>query len=215
MHQSIQGNFLTHNIWSFAKRLRYQIADKHKEHLRLARKHLQKLAGTSRIPFPSLNQIFRYKNRKLVEMSSRLSRELQLEEEFEELPGLLQQGGRLISSHLQSVLARPEVLQGVAERLSQYVTGEPSRSFLANDNNSKPTVTMIREAGLEGSEHRVVTPDGYILTVHRLHRPLTLAGPVVFLQHGLFSSSADWVIGDRSKAFGKYQKYIGLLLTPL
>ena len=67
-------------------------------------------------------------------------------------------------------------------------------------------VEMIRDAGFEGREHKVVTPDGYILTVHRLHRLHTEhsnPGPVVFLQHGLFSSSADWVIGHRSKAFGE------------
>ena len=153
-------------------------------------------------------------------MSSRLSRELELEEEFQELPGLLQQGGRFISSHLKTVLARPEMLQGVAKKLSQYVMGGRSGTEEApSDANSKPTVTgapqqchlsitacqveMIRDAGFEGAEHRMVTPDGYILTVHRLHLPLNPPGPVVFLQHGLFSSSADWVIADRTRAFGK------------
>ena len=70
---------------------------------------------------------------------------------------------------------------------------------------------MIRDAGFEGREHKVVTPDGYILKVHRLHRLHTehsKPGPVVFLQHGLFSSSADWVIGDRTKAFGNLRTEI-------
>ena len=69
-------------------------------------------------------------------------------------------------------------------------------------------VEMIRDAGFEGREHNVVTPDGYILTVHRLHTEHAKPGPVVFLQHGLFSSSADWVIGDRTKAFGNLRTEI-------
>ena len=65
---------------------------------------------------------------------------------------------------------------------------------------------LILDAGFLGREHRVVTPDGYILSLHRLHTDHGdhgPPGPVVFLQHGLFSSSADWVIGHRSKAFGE------------
>ena len=64
-------------------------------------------------------------------------------------------------------------------------------------------VELILAAGFAGREHRVATPDGYILSLHRLHTEHSQQGPVVFLQHGLFSSSADWVIGDRTKAFGK------------
>ena len=126
VHQSIHGNFLTQNIWNFANKLRYQIVDKHKQHLKLARKHFQKLAGTktfSGVPLPSLNQIFDFKNRKLTEMSARLSRKLKVEAELQQLPSLLQQGGLLLSSHLQTLLARPEMLQGVAEKLSQAVMG--------------------------------------------------------------------------------------------
>lgn len=48
----------------------------------------------------------------------------------------------------------------------------------------------------------MVTEDGYILTVHRI--PSYAAQPhVVFLQHGLMSSSADWVLTgpDHALAF--------------
>merc|ERR1719228_1365 len=49
----------------------------------------------------------------------------------------------------------------------------------------------------------VVTEDGHILTVHRIVNDCSSGSkPVVFLQHGLLCSSADWVIGDRGKAFG-------------
>ena len=154
VHQSIQGrNFLTENIWNFANKLRYQIVDKHKQHLKLARKHLLKLAGAktfSGVPLPSLNQIFDFKNRKLTEMSARLSRKLKVEtelQELQELPGLLQQGGLLLSSHLQSLLARPEMLQGVAQRLSHVVMGRTGtgENFAPSDNNSKPTVSLLME----------------------------------------------------------------------
>ena len=30
---------------------------------------------------------------------------------------------------------------------------------------------MIHDAGLLGTEHKVVTPDGYILTMHRISSP--------------------------------------------
>lgn len=44
--------------------------------------------------------------------------------------------------------------------------------------------------------HQVVTGDGYILSLHRI--PVYSQGshkrPPVFLQHGLLSSSADWVV---------------------
>ena len=65
---------------------------------------------------------------------------------------------------------------------------------------------MIQEAGFYGEEHKVVTPDGYILSVHRVTSPEHVNTPgrqVVFLQHGILCSSAVWLIGDRTKAFGE------------
>jgi hypothetical protein len=41
--------------------------------------------------------------------------------------------------------------------------------------------------------HRVIDPD----------LPHAQSRPVVFLQHGILCSSSDWVIGHRSKAFGR------------
>ena len=64
---------------------------------------------------------------------------------------------------------------------------------------------LINEAGFIGSEHKVVTADGYILSMHRIEHPAnvgTAGREVVFLQHGLLCSSAVWVLGDRSKALG-------------
>ena len=64
---------------------------------------------------------------------------------------------------------------------------------------------MIESAGYDSETHHVVTPDGYILAIHRIvNHHLTPGRPVVFLQHGILCSSADWVMGHRDKAFGRY-----------
>jgi len=52
------------------------------------------------------------------------------------------------------------------------------------------TDTMITLAGYQSETHKVVTPDGYILTLYRI----VGSGPVVFMQHGLEDSSAAWVL---------------------
>jgi len=185
----------------------------------------------------TFKKLLQLKNRKLFEMTSSLSRPVvhmystqnrllrQLPEvmpevipEFpglssrdidvysEVLPSLLQVGGDMFTYHVNSVMSRPHILQNVAEKISAYVTGvEEDPGF--EGPGSRHVLDLIREAGLEAEEHRVVTHDGYILALHRVTRPRHRErGPghrqVVFLQHGLFCSSAVWAIGDRSKAFG-------------
>ncbi|GLH13079.1 Lipase 1 [Gryllus bimaculatus] len=65
------------------------------------------------------------------------------------------------------------------------------------------TVGLLRKYGYPAEAHEVTTADGYILTLHRVpHSPSSPPGgrgaggrrPVVFLQHGLVCSSADWVV---------------------
>ncbi|KAK7871904.1 hypothetical protein R5R35_009713 [Gryllus longicercus] len=65
------------------------------------------------------------------------------------------------------------------------------------------TVGLLRKYGYPAEAHEVTTADGYILTLHRVpHSPSPPPGgrgagarrPVVFLQHGLVCSSADWVV---------------------
>ncbi|RZB40755.1 Abhydro lipase domain containing protein, partial [Asbolus verrucosus] len=56
---------------------------------------------------------------------------------------------------------------------------------------------LIAKYGYPVEEHHVVTPDGYILTLHRIphgKNSNTVSDKVVFLQHGLLCSSADWVL---------------------
>eukprot|EP00092_Neocalanus_flemingeri_P040675 GFUD01044286.1.p1 GENE.GFUD01044286.1~~GFUD01044286.1.p1 ORF type:complete len:433 (+),score=113.78 GFUD01044286.1:321-1619(+) len=82
---------------------------------------------------------------------------------------------------------------------------EPMKERNVRDHeHSKPTDEMIIDAGYPSETHTVVTDDGYILTLHRI--PHDVGGtynrtrPVVFLQHGLLSSSADWVVTGPGKA---------------
>ncbi|XP_048511304.1 uncharacterized protein LOC105694084 [Athalia rosae] len=56
---------------------------------------------------------------------------------------------------------------------------------------------LITKYGYIQNSYKVTTRDGYILGVHRMYSPhgRPIADrPVVFLMHGLLSSSADWVI---------------------
>lgn len=69
------------------------------------------------------------------------------------------------------------------------------------------TAGLIEKDGYFFEEHKVITPDGYILTVYRIPGgPVDPPRPgklVVFIQHGLLSSSADWLIigKERSLAY--------------
>lgn len=62
---------------------------------------------------------------------------------------------------------------------------------------------MVRERNYPFESHVVTTDDGYILTMHRI--PHGINGPsenrpVVFLQHGLLCSSADWLVTGPEQA---------------
>lgn len=70
------------------------------------------------------------------------------------------------------------------------------------DPDTKRNVSeIIRSRGFEAQEYDVVTKDGYILTIQRIINPLVEPSvrptlkPVI-LQHGLMSSSVDWVINS-------------------
>lgn len=56
---------------------------------------------------------------------------------------------------------------------------------------------LITSKGYPCEEYNIHTADGYILGIQRIphgkHRPASGPRPVVLLQHGLLSSSADWV----------------------
>merc|ERR1712241_282188 len=72
--------------------------------------------------------------------------------------------------------------------------------------NNLPTDELIRSNGYPAETHWVTTEDGYILAIHRIPHGKDNREkedrPVVFLQHGLLCSSADWVVADPSKGLG-------------
>ena len=57
------------------------------------------------------------------------------------LPGLLQYGGDMLSYHVNSVMSRPDMLQGVAEKISKYMTGAEAEG--EGGRRTKTTVTHI------------------------------------------------------------------------
>ncbi|KAJ2944554.1 hypothetical protein O0L34_g3903 [Tuta absoluta] len=67
------------------------------------------------------------------------------------------------------------------------------------------TFSLIRKYGYPCEIHRVHTEDRYTLEMHRVphgrETPSSGQKPVVFLQHGLLSSSAEWVLMQPGKGF--------------
>jgi lysosomal acid lipase/cholesteryl ester hydrolase len=64
---------------------------------------------------------------------------------------------------------------------------------------------LITKYGYPVEEHHVTTSDGYILTLHRIPHGKnsdTVSDRVVFLQHGLLCSSADWIITGPTHGLG-------------
>ena len=67
---------------------------------------------------------------------------------------------------------------------------------------------LIRKNGYPVEKHKVTTKDGYILTLHRIpygkKSPAKegVTRPALLLQHGILSSSADWVMAIPEKSLG-------------
>lgn len=59
--------------------------------------------------------------------------------------------------------------------------------------------------GYPTENHYITTEDGYILNVHRIPfgKQGQTNGKVVFLQHGLYVDSSNWVLLGPGKALGK------------
>ena len=68
---------------------------------------------------------------------------------------------------------------------------------------------LITSKGYPCEDHKVITEDGFILSVQRIPHGLGGASanktkkPVVFLQHGLLSSAADFVANLQNESLGK------------
>lgn len=69
-----------------------------------------------------------------------------------------------------------------------------------------PTPEIVRKNGYPCEEHWVHTEDEYILALHRIphgkDQDPSVKRPVIFVQHGLLCSSADWVIPYPTKGLG-------------
>jgi len=74
--------------------------------------------------------------------------------------------------------------------LSMAISAINSSEDITIPRHDLNTDTMITLAGYQAETHKVVTPDGYILTLYRI----VGSGPVVYMQHGLEDSSAAWVL---------------------
>ena len=94
-----------------------------------------------------------------------------------------------------------DLLDNVNRRVSECLDGQ-SCPYGGKDPDAKRNVVQIIESrGFKAEEHDVITKDGYILSVQRIINPLVAPEhraklkPVI-LQHGLLSSSVDWVINS-------------------
>lgn len=70
-----------------------------------------------------------------------------------------------------------------------------------------PAPAMIVREGYPAESHIVTTEDCYILEMHRIPHGKDNAAdnktrPIVYLQHGILSSSADWIMGSSDNSLG-------------
>ncbi|KAB7506572.1 Gastric triacylglycerol lipase [Armadillidium nasatum] len=85
---------------------------------------------------------------------------------------------------------------------------EQINNFLKFPQNGKETVVdIITSYGYPSEVHYVETEDGFILELHRIPHGKSNKNeyekrPVVFLQHCLLCSSADWIINSPDKSLG-------------
>lgn len=66
---------------------------------------------------------------------------------------------------------------------------------------SRDSIELLRSRGFDAEVHYVKTHDGYILAIHRILNPLVNAtGKPVILQHGLISSSSQFIINSPNES---------------
>ncbi|CAJ0592047.1 unnamed protein product [Cylicocyclus nassatus] len=93
--------------------------------------------------------------------------------------------------------------------VSLIVGANPPKPATNGPTSSMSVPQIVRHWGYRLEEHRVVTCDGYVLTLHRIphgrahNRNPPANRPVVFLQHGLLCSSSVWLLNapDQSAGF--------------
>ena len=68
---------------------------------------------------------------------------------------------------------------------------------------------MIKSYGYKCEEHTYQTEDGYINMLHRIVPKVKPNGKVVFLQHGLLGTAADYVMGNTKASLGFFLSDLG------
>ncbi|GBP41027.1 Lipase 3 [Eumeta japonica] len=92
-----------------------------------------------------------------------------------------------------------------AEKIQELFAGRISNDVLEDARLDVPE--LVRKYNYPLEEHTVTTSDGYILGMHRIPHGRDANNtpgkrPIVFLMHGLTSSSADWILMGPGTAFG-------------
>jgi len=204
-------------IHKLARKFKYDVVEKPRNKIKYVKEQLNTLSRVDSFPElkltkEKLTKLLKVKNKKISDFASHLSRSLKIRvpTEYQDIDFSLLPSLDTVKKHVNNVMSQPEIIPSLAQTITKHVMGKQSTTsrkerLLPDKDVSKPTIQMINDAGFFGEDHQVITSDGYILTMHRiinLNRGSPYGKPVVFLQHGLLSSSADWIIGDRKKAFG-------------
>ncbi|KAI8435542.1 hypothetical protein MSG28_003838 [Choristoneura fumiferana] len=106
-----------------------------------------------------------------------------------------------VSSSLDYVASVKENGRRVADSWS-YLPSEDSGARLENPDIVLSVPAIISKNGYTCETHTIVS-QGYILNVHRIPRPKNadeVPSKTVILQHGMFSSSADWILNGSEKS---------------
>ncbi|XP_029167696.1 lipase 1-like [Nylanderia fulva] len=90
-----------------------------------------------------------------------------------------------------------------------WATWKQRNNIKINPDVFLSTPEMIRRTGYPAEAHVITTEDGYLLTLHRI--PGGKNSLPVLLQHGLASSSADWIVLGKGKALADqgYDVWLG------
>ncbi|XP_068082721.1 lipase 3 [Anabrus simplex] len=94
----------------------------------------------------------------------------------------------------------------VTSVLLGYLLGGSHHPTARDPDIDLTTVELLAKYGYPAESHTVVTEDGYILTLHRIPYGKKSSAkanrPPVLIQHGIISSSVEWLIMGPEKSLG-------------
>lgn len=106
-----------------------------------------------------------------------------------------------ISNNINNYVASVKASGRKAMDMYSYLPSDDAASRLENPDVSLSVPAIIARHGYTCETHTVVS-QGYILNVHRIPRSKVgkvIPNKTVLLQHGLFASSADWILNGPEK----------------